>query len=371
MMNKKIDYQFLIMDYLKSYRLYHSYQETISIMKKIINKEHIPILTKDLKNIDKQILSDELSKIVLSQINSNIENKQDLTELIPDIMKNKRKEKKTKRFILKKTTLLGTITTIGVATAIGGLPSRKNDGCNDKTVQAITTLKINTEKIPTSEKLVVKRNVPKPSVKIKEKFEQKEKKEQEKRKQILSNFKKCKSIDDILKRKKQLKSLNLGEKDKIYKNCKLSAPLQRFMYEQSIIHEIPVDFIFSIIYTETRGDFDSNGEKSYNAPGNYDLGLTQQNTKSSVKSFAEKYKINFEDAANLILNDPYVNVVSFFLELEEIKTHLNNKFDRRNFAGHYNGWCNWEENDISKKYLEINDKAYNKIYTKYHKVIKK
>ena len=108
------------------------------------------------------------------------------------------------------------------------------------------------------------------------------------------------------------------------------------MYEQSIIHEVPVDFIFSIVYTETRGKFNSNGEKSYNAPGNYDLGLTQQNTKSSVKSFSEKYKVDFDEAKSLILNDPYVNVASFFLEIDEIKAHLNNKFDRRDFAGHYN-----------------------------------
>ena len=69
MEDKRVDYEFLIMDYLKSYRLYHSYKETISMMKKIINKEHIPIFTEDLKNN-----SDELNTVYFAIYNSK-ENK--------------------------------------------------------------------------------------------------------------------------------------------------------------------------------------------------------------------------------------------------------------------------------------------------------
>lgn len=373
MKNKILDYEFLIMDYLKSYRLYHSYQETIFMMKKIINKEHIPIFTEDLKNIDKEILSAELSRIVLSQINSDIEKKQDLTELIPDIEKSMKENSKPRKMKLKKKALIGVITATSILTAINISPNDKNSSNTSKPVNVVKKLEFAPEEFLKldSKILTINKETLKISINKSESMKQKKDHAKSNKKQILSNLKKCKNLEDVLERKKQLKALNLTDEDKIYKDCKLSAPLQRFMYEQSIIHEVPVDFIFSIVYTETRGKFNSNGEKSYNAPGNYDLGLTQQNTKSSVKSFSEKYKIDFDEAKSLILNDPYVNVASFFLEIDEIKAHLNNKFDRRDFAGHYNDWCNWQDNSISREYVEINDKAYNKIYTKYHKIIKK
>ena len=146
MEDKRVDYEFLIMDYLKSYRLYHSYQETISMMKKIINKEHIPIFTEDLKNIDKEILSAELSRIVLSQINSDIEKKQDLTELIPDIEKSMKENSKPRKMKLKKKALIGVITATGILTAINISPNDKNSSNTSKPVNVVKKLKFAPEK---------------------------------------------------------------------------------------------------------------------------------------------------------------------------------------------------------------------------------
>ena len=58
-----------------------------------------------------------------------------------------------------------------------------------------------------------------------------------------------------------------------------------FIYEQSIENKVPFDFLMSIIYVETRGNFNSSGQVAYNDKDNYDLGLTQQNTVSSLPNF--------------------------------------------------------------------------------------
>ncbi len=189
--------------------------------------------------------------------------------------------------------------------------------------------------------------------------------------QVLYNFKKIKSLDDILERQKELESLNLTKKDKLYKDCKLPADLQWFIFEQSFLNKVPTDLGLSIIDTETRGQFNSSGLSSYNVwDGSYDLGLTQQNTKSSVLKFCEKYNVSYEKACKLIKNNDYVNIVSCFLEFEEIETRVKD-YDPIEYAGCYNGWVLWREKEISRDYVEIFKKAYYNKYTKYHNVTSK
>lgn len=202
---------------------------------------------------------------------------------------------------------------------------------------------------------------------------EKEEKEIEKEK-ILNNFSKCKTLSSILKRQKELESLGLTKKDKLYKNCKLSAPLQRFIYEQSVSWGIvPTDFTFAIIDVETRGGFGSSGSKSVNnrREDDYDLGLTQQNTKSSVTSFAKAYHISYKKACKYIQYNDYVNIVSACLEYQEIARFNDNKFNPTQYAGCYNGWLKWRLKLISRQYVELFNNAYQNKYTKYHKIEKK
>lgn len=378
MSNKEIDYAFLILDFLKSYKFYHSKQETIDLMKDMIAKKHISILTKDLEAIGKEKISEELSKIVLAQIRSDILNKVDLTELLPNIVQNNMKiieecEKETKNPILRKALITGAISTLGLVSvfSIAKNDPKARDNLTYTSEQTIKNLELNTSKISKLENYHFNSGNSIDVKLVHQKFIKK-KRELEKQKQkedVLNQFNKCKNLKSILKRQKELENLHLTKKDKLYRDCKLSAPLQRFIYEQSVLHEIPTDFLFSIIYTETRGDFNSSGEKSYNAPGNYDLGLTQQNTKSSVKNFANTYHIDFNDACKLIQNNDYVNVVSACLEIEEIKKQMP-KFDAEESAGYYNAWDNWEEIESARNYVNIFRNCYNNIFTKYHKIEK-
>lgn len=379
MNNKEIDYAFLILDFLKSYQFYHSKQETIDLMKDMISKKHISILTKDLEEIGSEKISEELSKMVLAQIRSDIPNKVDLTELLPNIVQNNMKiieecEKETKNPILKKALITGAISTLGLVSvfSIAKNDPKAQDTLTYTSEQTVKSLEFNTSKILELENYHVNQenSIDEGQLKqesIKTKKESEENQKQEYKEEVLNQFKKCKNLKSILKRQQELENLHLTKKDKLYRDCKLSAPLQRFIYEQSVLHEIPTDFLFSIIYTETRGDFDSSSEKSYNAPGNYDLGLTQQNTKSSVKNFSNTYHIDFNDACELIQNNDYVNVVSACLEIEEIKKQMS-KFDAEEYAGLYNGWINWREKEISRKYVRIFSKCYHNIFTKYHEI---
>ncbi len=185
---------------------------------------------------------------------------------------------------------------------------------------------------------------------------------------VLDNFYECDTIDKILKRQEELESLNLSDDDKIYKDCPLSAPLQRFIYEQSIINQYPADFLFTIIDVETRGKFDSTGEVSYNAPGNYDLGLTQQNTLGSLPGFKSKYNINsYDEAYELLKDNDYANVCAAFLLIEEIRKQYSN-FDPYEYAGCYNGWLNWRSKSISREYVSLFQNAYEQKYTNFHDI---
>ena len=198
---------------------------------------------------------------------------------------------------------------------------------------------------------------------------QKRKRLKARRENLLNDFSKCDSLNDIYSRQTELESLDLTKDDKVYKDCELSPELQQFIYEQAIVNKVPVDWIFSVIYTETRGQFNSSGEVSYNAPNNYDLGLTQQNTVSSLKMFREEYNLDYDTAFALLRDNDYANICSAFLEYDEIEARFDS-YDPYEFAGCYNGWLNWREKSISREYVKIFTKAYDEIFTEHHSVEK-
>ncbi|MCI8347420.1 MAG: hypothetical protein HFJ12_05710 [Bacilli bacterium] len=193
--------------------------------------------------------------------------------------------------------------------------------------------------------------------------------EEDKKNEVLNDFRKCKTIDSILKRQEELESLGLTNSDKLYKDCKLSAPLQRFIYEQSLAWKLtPPDFSFAIIDTETRGGFGSSGSRTYNKSSNTsDLGLTQQNDYYRVRPFAQAYGISYKKAKNLVQHNDYVNVVCAFLEYQEIASHFD-EFNAEEYAGCYNGWLKWRSISSSRNYVRIFQNAYQNKYTKYHKI---
>lgn len=197
-------------------------------------------------------------------------------------------------------------------------------------------------------------------------IEESEKIEKEK---VLNNFYECDSIEKIYKRQSELENLNLTDEDKIYKNCKLSAPLQHFIYEQSIINEVPFDFLMSIIYVETRGNFNSSGQVACNGEENYDLGLTQQNTVSSLPNFQVNYNLCYDDCYNLLKDNDYANVCSAFLGIKEIKKQYP-EFNEYEYAGCYNGWLNWRNYSTSCEYVSMFDDAYNNVFTEHHSIEK-
>ena len=373
-MEKEIDYSFLILDYLKSYRLYHSEEETLKLMDDIISKKRISILSSDLAIIDKEKLSLELSKLVLTQIRSDDPNKYDLTSLLPSIVKNNIKEDITVNKKLNKNLVRASFTGVITAISLTSLVafSKNDEKAIDSTVYNVEASSFNLSNINIDMicDIVLSDLEKKNEEKTKKTADKQRKHREDNKSKILNKYTKCKTLDDILKRKKELEWLNLTAKDKIYKNCKLSAPLQRFIYEQSIVHNIPPDFTFSIIYTETRGGFNSSGEESYNAPGNYDLGLTQQNTKSALVLFCDKYNVSYDKAYKLLRDNDYVNIASAFLEYEEIAARFDG-YNPKEYAGCYNGWLNWRDKSISREYVSIFEKAYNNKFTSHHKSLKK
>lgn len=189
----------------------------------------------------------------------------------------------------------------------------------------------------------------------------------EEKEKILNTFYSCDSLEKIYQRQDELENLNLTNEDKIYKNCELSASLQHFIYEQSIINEVPFDFLMSIIYVETRGNFNSSGQVACNGDGNYDLGLTQQNTVSSLPNFQKNYNLTYDDCYNLLKDNDYANVCSAFLGIKEIKKQYP-KFDEYEYAGCYNGWLNWRNYSTSCEYVSMFEEAYNNVFTEHHEV---
>lgn len=189
----------------------------------------------------------------------------------------------------------------------------------------------------------------------------------EKKQEVLNNYKKCETLNDILTRQKELESLKLTDEDKLYKDCPMSAELQHFIYEQSIANNKPFDFLMSIVYAETRGLFNSSGVAAYNADSNtYDLGYTQQNTKSSLPLFQAKYNLTYEESYNLLLNNDYANICAAFIVVDEInKRHT--EYDPYEYAGCYNGWLEWRNYSVSQDYVFNHfSKAYDQVFTEHH-----
>ena len=196
-------------------------------------------------------------------------------------------------------------------------------------------------------------------------------KREAKKEKILNDFCKCKSIEDILDRQKQLESLNLTSEDKIYPECPLSPEVQWFIYEQSIRHNIPADFTFAIIGVESRGQYNSSGEATYNRSNNsYDLGLTQQNSKSRLPEFQAKYNLTYDEAYNYLKNNDFMNIASAFLYYDEIAIHHKN-FSPEEYAGCYNGWLNWRGKRYSIEYVSIFHDYYDEVFTNHHDVTSK
>ncbi len=190
---------------------------------------------------------------------------------------------------------------------------------------------------------------------------------EEKKINVLNSFKKCDTLDDVLKRQEELENLNLTDEDKIYKDCPMPAELQHFVYEQSIMNNKPFDFMMSIIYAETRGMFNSSGKASYNSDsGTYDLGYTQQNSAASLPMFASKYNVSYDQAWNLVQYNDYINVCAAFLVVSEINK-MHTEYDAYEYAGCYNGWLGWRNYSISQEYVYTHfSKAYDEVFTDHH-----
>lgn len=181
------------------------------------------------------------------------------------------------------------------------------------------------------------------------------------------------TIDDINKIKDEIVSLNLTEEDKIYKTCPLSAEVQWFILKVSIDRKIPSDFIFAIIDKESGGQFNTSGVTSHqNANGSYDYGLTQQNSKYAIPSFAKKFNLREEDATYLIKNDDYANIIAFCDTIDEKINIINNirnmnnqeplnHFDVYLIASNYNGGASPSE--FSKQYAREIEEMVNNKYT--------
>ena len=369
-MQKKDDYLKELEHLFENYKFNHGKYATSKLMKNFINEN----ITIDLNNIKLQELRPEkistLTSIIVLTSKQNNSNKYYLNkELVYMAIKkliskrikhiknkiNRRVNHGIEKF--KKPLAIGTLVALGFASIFSN--SSKKEKAKDISNYTITSENPNLNSTPIPTTVIVTKS---PIDKQKEKEVKKEK--------ILNNYKKCKTLKDILNREEELKSLNLTKNDKIYPDCKLSAPLQRFIYEQSVVNNIPADFTFAIISTETRGNFNSSGEVSHNSNGSSDLGLTQQNTYSALKIFCERYNVNYNKAYELLKDDDFVNVASAFLEYEEIKIRKE-KFNAEEYAGCYNGWLRWRNIKSSCEYVNIFNDTYNNDFTKHHKILKK
>lgn len=389
------NFEFFIDDFIKSYRIYHTEEETVCLIKDMLIQKHITILPECLKVYGKRGVSHHLRKAIESKQNSKEYEKYNLERFTKEIKQSnyleeeyrKNLKSKNKKYKLNKIVTYGTIATISISTPLHFSSNVRGDinyhtenfveselneiscskevaTCNNSDNYKIVKVIDNktADNIITSNKIktIQKQKLSKKEIR---------KKKQKHKEKVLNSFKNCKSIKEIKLRQKELEKLKLAAKDKIYKDCPLSPAIQQFIYEQSIINKIPVDLTFAIIHTETRGGFDSSGEKYYNSTTNYDLGLTQQNSVYRVPIFAEKYGLQKSDACDLVQYNDFINICCAFLEYEEINGQLAS-FNPYEFAGLYNGWINWRENEISREYVRIFTNAYDNIYTKHHEIEK-
>lgn len=365
-MNKqKFDYKEYLKKYIDLYKSKHTKKETIEYIRKIINKDSSVELPSVLADVSLEKTSLLLSKIVLEEIDNK-----DYVGLLPDILKDKIEYKKKRvRFSLKKIAIVGTIAAITLTSAINiNSKQLKTSYISTDYKQLAINNKVNTSVVLNTSTIIEKEEKENVKEKKKQKVEKEENKKEEKIKNVLNDYSKYDSVDSILKRQKELEDLKLDDSYKLY-DCKLSPEVQQFIYELSAVYGYPVDLTFSIIDTETRGKFDSNGEESYNGPGDYDLGLTQQNTVSRVTEFCKKFNVSYDEAYKLIRDNDYVNLVSAFIEYDEIASHFSS-YEPLEYAGCYNGWLNWKNKAISREYVDLFNDAYNNEYTKYHSVVK-
>ena len=179
-----------------------------------------------------------------------------------------------------------------------------------------------------------------------------------KKQEVFNNPREINTLNDIFEAQEELESLGLTDEDKIYPECPLSAPLQWFIDGQARLRGLPTAFPFSIVSTETRGQFNSSGVTAYNADS-VDLGLSQQNSKYRVPSFASKYNIDYNTAYLLIRDNDYVNMVCAFDTIAEID-RVKGNFQPTEYAGCYNGWLRWRNYETSRQYVEIFNSAYGK-----------
>lgn len=365
--------EYLILEFLETYQLRHSDEKTMRLVKAILSKKEISILPEELKKVGKEELSKELERLIIEKAYDEEYRNYRLDKFYPIFMPDKKAKASYK---LKKAAMIGSIIAIttmtGVSGAFFGLKGKKSGKDNNQTNVSTTQVVSTSTTTPKKEDSSTTQMSIEELQKKKEELLKAEKKRLEKEKQkVLNTFSKCDTIKKIKERQKKLESLNLTDKDKLYKDCPLSAALQHFIYEQSIVNGYPADLMISIIDTETRGKFDSSGIASYNEDNNtYDLGLTQQNSKESLLNFCKVYNIKYEAASDLVQNNDYVNGCSAFLEFKEISTRVT-VFDPYEYAGHYNDWINWKTNDGAIYYVELFTNAYDNIYTKYHQVEQK
>lgn len=366
--NKEKSLEYLLLEFLEAYQLRHSDEKTMRLVKAILSKREISILPDDLKKIEKEELSKELERLIIEKAYDEEYKIYHLDRFLPIFMPDKKSKPSYK---LKKAAITGSIIAITTITGVSGAlfrmkseKSSEQQSVNTTQVTSMSTAAPRGEEPSTQESIEELQ-------KRKEELLKAEKERLEKEKQkVLTTFSECKSIKKIKLRQKQLENLKLTKKDKIYKKCPLSAELQHFIYEQSIINGFPADLMIAIIATETRGKFDSSGIASYNDNNTYDLGLTQQNSKESLLNFCKVYNIKYKAASELVQNNDYVNVCSAFLEFKEISTVVTD-FDPYEYAGHYNDWINWKTNDGAIYYVEWFTNAYDNIYTKHHQVEQK
>ena len=388
---KDNEYQLLIKSFLKSYRITHTEDETIELVKSILigEKNIIPI---ELESIGKDRLSSNLGAIILESIRNSISNKEEVINLIPIIIENNIRinSKKNQKKLKINNRLLERISicTMALMLSLGNFncSNKKENLISEETSKSITidNLELNIEKINEiiqingeDNKIALTKITEQTTQINKVNKNQNQEIDKANKETVLYNFKKYKTIDEILKRQKELESLNLKDKDKLYKKCSLSAPIQWFIYEQATVNGFPADLIFSTIYTESRGNYNSSGEESYNkCNDSYDLGLTQQNTKSSLISFCKYYNVDYSDnneykkVYKLMRDNDYINVIGCLLEYKEIESRFDS-YNPEEFAGCYNGWLLWKNKKTSVEYVDIFLDDYYNTFTSYHTVTSK
>ncbi len=367
--NEENRLEYLILEFLEAYQLRHSDEKTMRLVKAILSKREISILPDDLKKIEKEELSKELERLIIEKAYDEEYKIYHLDRFLPIFMPDKKSKPSYK---LKKVAMIGSIIAITTMTGVSGALFRMKSEKSSEQQSVNTTQVTSMSTAAPREEISSTQESIEELQKKKEELLKAEKERLEKEKQkVLTTFSECKSIKEIKLRQKQLENLKLTKKDKIYKKCSLSAEKQHFIYEQSIVHDLPVDFMFSIIDVETRGQFNSSGTQSYN-PWNdtYDLGLTQQNSKSSLLNFCKVYNVKYNTAFELVKNNDYVNICAAFLQIKEIQSRIKD-FDPDEYAGCYNGWLEWRKKKISIQYVDLFTDAYDKSYTKHHQVEEK